>query len=264
MSKSPKRAMAGKVRRRGRNLGDTLVVGLTGSIGMGKSTVSRWLQEMSVPLDDADATVHRLYAPAGDAVRPVTKAFGEKVVGKDGGIDRGALSKLVVGEENKERLQQLEAIVHPLVEASRDLFIADAQKRNEPLCVLDIPLLFEKQLEKHCDLVVVVSAPAEQQRARVLARNDMTPEKFMAILAKQVPDAEKRLMADWVVDTGLAFEESKAQVVAFVKECREKVAGEKKRERTLYLLFMGAALLAGAAAAMVAQRALRRGGRSSL
>eukprot|EP00913_Durusdinium_trenchii_P012246 g11499.t1 len=185
-----------KTARRRRSLGDTLVVGLTGSIGMGKSTVSKWLQEMQIPLDDADATVHRLYAPGGEAVLPLKEAFGSQVLNEEpfGGIDRGALSKLVVGEANSERLKQLEAIVHPLVEASRDRFIHDAQRRGELLCVLDIPLLFEKQLEKHCDLVVVVSAPAEQQRRRVLARPEMTPEKFTAILAKQAdsPDSPRK------------------------------------------------------------------------
>ena len=244
--------------RRERTLGDTLVVGLTGSIGMGKSTVSKWLQEMQVPLDDADATVHRLYAPAGEAVLPLKEAFGSEILSEEGGVDRAALSKLVVGEANAERLKQLEAIVHPLVEASRDNFISSAQKRQELLCVLDIPLLFEKKLEKHCDMVVVVSAPAEQQRKRVLARKDMTPEKFTAILSKQVPDAEKRRRADHVVDSGLTMEETKAQVMALVKECRNRVSSERQREERLHWLFLGAAMAAGAAAAFSVLRNVGR------
>lgn len=240
--------------RRSRSLGDTLVVGLTGSIGMGKSTVSKWLQEMQVPLDDADATVHRLYAPGGEAVLPLKEAFGDEILSQEGGVDRGALSKLVVGEANAERLKHLEAIVHPLVEASRDHFISKARRQGELLCVLDIPLLFEKKLEKHCDVVMVVSAPAEQQRTRVLARNDMTPAKFTAILSKQVPDADKRRKADHIVDTGLTMEETKAQVMAFVKECREKVAAERDRDQRLQWLFLAAALAAGAAVAFGLQR----------
>mmetsp|Transcript_51579 Transcript_51579/g.63094 ORF Transcript_51579/g.63094 Transcript_51579/m.63094 type:complete len:212 (+) Transcript_51579:2-637(+) len=209
---------------------------------------------MQVPLDDADATVHRLYAPGGEAVFPLKEAFGKDILTQEGGVDRAALSKLVVGEANAERLKQLEAIVHPLVEASRDLFISKAQQRGELLCVLDIPLLFEKKLEKHCDVVVVVSAPAEQQRTRVLARPEMTPEKFTAILSKQVPDADKRRKADHIVDSGLAMEETKAQVMALVKECRKKVSAERERDRRLRWLFLCAALAAGAAVAFGLQR----------
>lgn len=250
--------MASEKARRRRSLGDTLVVGLTGSIGMGKSTVSKWLQEMQIPLDDADATVHRLYAPGGEAVLPLKEAFGSQVLNEEGGIDRGALSKFVVGEANSERLKQLEAIVHPLVEASRDRFIHDAQRRGELLCVLDIPLLFEKQLEKHCDLVVVVSAPAEQQRRRVLARPEMTPEKFTAILAKQVPDGVKREKADRVVDSGLSLEETKGQVESLVKECRQQVEAERAREKTWHRLVLGCAILSGAALAFAVARRSRQ------
>jgi len=231
-----------------------LVVGLTGSIGMGKSTVSKWLREMNIPVDDADATVHRLYAPGGEAVQPIREAFGDGVLAEDGSIDRKSLSKLVVGEENKQKLQELEAIVHPLVEAARDDFIAEATRRSEPLCILDIPLLFEKHLEQHCDLVVVVSAPAEQQRARVLARTEMDPDKFTAILAKQVPDVEKRIRADRIVDTGLTLEETKAQVVAFIEECHRQMTQERQRDRTLYWLLLGAALAMGVSAAVALHR----------
>jgi len=241
-------------RRGGRRVGETLVVGLTGSIGMGKSTVSKWLREMNIPVDDADATVHRLYAPGGEAVQPIREAFGDGVLAEDGSIDRKSLSKLVVGEENKQKLQELEAIVHPLVEAARDDFIAEATRRSEPLCILDIPLLFEKHLEQHCDLVVVVSAPAEQQRARVLARTEMDPDKFTAILAKQVPDVEKRIRADRIVDTGLTLEETKAQVVAFIEECHRQMTQERQRDRTLYWLLLGAALAMGVSAAVALHR----------
>eukprot|EP00439_Symbiodinium_sp_Y106_P034483 s862_g4.t1 len=222
------------------------------------------VEEMNIPVDDADATVHRLYAPGGEAVQPIREAFGDGVLAEDGSIDRKSLSKLV---ENKQKLQELEAIVHPLVEAARDEFIAEATRRSEPLCILDIPLLFEKHLdsasgmlsarfeasflvneEQHCDLVVVVSAPAEQQRARVLARTEMDPDKFTAILAKQVPDVEKRIRADRIVDTGLTLEEkreTKAQVVAFIEECHRQMTQERQRDRTLYWLLLGAALAMG-------------------
>ncbi|CAE7450326.1 coaE [Symbiodinium necroappetens] len=221
---------------------------------MGKSTVSKWLREMNIPVDDADATVHRLYAPGGEAVKPIREAFGDGVLAEDGSIDRKSLSKLVVGEENKQKLQELEAIVHPLVEAARDAFIAEASRQSEPLCILDIPLLFEKHLEQHCDLVVVVSAPAEQQRARVLARKEMDPDKFTAILAKQVPDVEKRIRADRIVDTGLTLEETKAQVVAFIEDCRRQMTQERQRDRTLYWLLLGAALAMGVSAALALHR----------
>eukprot|EP00931_Biecheleriopsis_adriatica_P055668 TRINITY_DN32961_c0_g1_i1.p1 TRINITY_DN32961_c0_g1~~TRINITY_DN32961_c0_g1_i1.p1 ORF type:complete len:251 (-),score=60.92 TRINITY_DN32961_c0_g1_i1:35-787(-) len=240
-------------RRAGRCQGDILIVGLTGSIGMGKSTVSKWLRELGVPVDDADATVHQLYAPGGAAVEPIRQALGSEAIAEDGSVSRPALSKLVMGEENKGRLQKLEAIVHPLVESLRDDFIADARKRGELLCILDIPLLFEKKLDRLCDLVTVASASSQQQRQRVLARPGMTVEKFEGILAKQVPDAEKRRMADEVLDTGASMEETRAQVVAFVERCRQQVASERRRRA----LMIGAGLAGLAALAVTLFRKSR-------
>lgn len=214
-------------RRSARRPGQTLVIGLTGSIGMGKSTVSQWFQELGVAINDADAAVHELYSPGGAAVAPVRDTFGPSVIGQDGGVDRSKLSPLVVGSDNKDRLQRLEAIVHPLVAQHRSGFVAAARTRGEALCVLDIPLLFELSLESGCDLVLVVSAPAAVQRERVLARPGMTPQKFEAILSKQMHDEKKRSMANLVIDTGKPLEETRAFVWNFVAQCRSGVAKER-------------------------------------
>lgn len=185
-----------------------LVLGLTGSIGMGKSTTSAMFQAEGVPVYDSDAAVHALYAAGGAAVAPVEAAFPGVVV--DGAIDRARLSARVVG--NSEALAKLEAIVHPLVGAHRIGFFEKAEAEGHEIVVLDIPLLFETGGEKKVDKVVVVSAPADVQRARVLARPEMTPEKFEAILARQIPDAEKRARADFVIDTGQGLEAAHHQV----------------------------------------------------
>jgi dephospho-CoA kinase len=185
-----------------------LILGLTGSIGMGKSTTSKMFQAEGVPVYDSDAAVHALYAVGGAAVGPVAEAFPGVVV--DGAIDRARLSAAVVGKS--EALAKLEAIVHPLVGAHRIGFFETAQAEGQDIVVLDIPLLFETGGEKKVDKVVVVSAPADVQRGRVLARPDMTPEKFEAILARQTPDAEKRARADFVIDTGQGLEHAHAQV----------------------------------------------------
>ena len=185
-----------------------LVLGLTGSIGMGKSTTSAMFQAEGVPVYDSDAAVHALYAAGGAAVAPVEAAFPGVVV--DGAIDRARLSARVVG--NSEALAKLEAIVHPLVGAHRIGFFEKAEAEGHEIVVLDIPLLFETGGEKKVDKVVVVSAPADVQRARVLARPEMTPEKFEAILARQIPDAEKRARADFVIDTGQGLEAAHQQV----------------------------------------------------
>jgi len=185
-----------------------LVLGLTGSIGMGKSTTSAMFEAEGVPVYDSDAAVHALYAAGGAAVVPVEAAFPGVVV--DGAIDRGKLSARVVGDP--EALAKLEAIVHPLVGADRIGFFQKAQAEGRDIVVLDIPLLFETNGQKSVDKVVVVSAPPEVQRARVLARPEMTPEKFEAILARQLPDAEKRARADFVIDTGQGLDHARAQV----------------------------------------------------
>lgn len=185
-----------------------LILGLTGSIGMGKSTTAAMFEAEGVPVYDSDAAVHSLYAAGGAAVAPVEAAFPGVVT--DGAIDRAKLSAKVVG--NPEALAKLESIVHPLVGADRIGFFQKAQAEGHDIVVLDVPLLFETGGQKSVHKVVVVSAPPEVQRARVLARPEMTPEKFEAILARQLPDAEKRARADFVIDTGQGVEAARAQV----------------------------------------------------
>ncbi|MBO9557209.1 MAG: dephospho-CoA kinase [Caulobacter sp.] len=185
-----------------------IVLGLTGSIGMGKSTTSAMFVEAGVPVYDSDAAVHALYASGGAAVAPVEAAFPGVVV--DGAIDRARLSAAVMG--NSEALAVLESIVHPLVGAHRIGFFEDAEAKGADIVVLDIPLLFETGGEKKVDKVVVVSAPAEVQRERVLARPGMDVAKFEAILARQTPDAEKRTRADFVIDTGQGLDVARQQV----------------------------------------------------
>ncbi|WP_066730472.1 dephospho-CoA kinase [Caulobacter sp. CCH9-E1] len=185
-----------------------LILGLTGSIGMGKSTTAAMFEAEGVPVYDSDAAVHALYAAGGAAVAPVEAAFPGVLT--DGAIDRAKLSAKVVG--NPEALAKLEAIVHPLVGADRISFFQKAQAEGRDIVVLDVPLLFETGGEKSVHKVVVVSAPPEVQRARVLARPEMTPEKLEAILARQLPDAEKRARADFVIDTGQGVEHARQQV----------------------------------------------------
>jgi dephospho-CoA kinase len=185
-----------------------LVLGLTGSVGMGKSTTAGFFVEAGVPVHDADAAVHRLYA--GEAVPLIEAAFPGTTSG--GVVDRTLLARRVLGDP--AALKRLEAIVHPLVQASERRFLADAEARGDKVVVLDIPLLFETAGEQRVDAVVVVSAPAEVQRKRVMERPGMTAEKFDAILAQQMPDAEKRRRADFVVDTSQGFEAARAQVGA--------------------------------------------------
>lgn len=177
-----------------------IVLGLTGSVGMGKSTAAAMLRRLGVPVHDSDVTVHRLMAPGGAAVAAVAKAFPD-ARRKEGGIDRAVLGRRVFPDA--KALARLERILHPLVRQSQRRFLAMARARREPLVVLDIPLLFETGGEKRCDKVMVVSAPTAVQRARVMARPGMTEERFRAILAKQMPDAEKRRRADYVVPSGL-------------------------------------------------------------
>jgi dephospho-CoA kinase len=182
------------------------ILGLTGSIGMGKSTTAKFFAEEGVPVHDADAAVHRLYE--GEAVAPVEAAFPGTAAG--GKVDREKLAKRVLGDS--AAVARLEAIVHPLVAAARERFLAAAEKSGAAVAVLDVPLLFETGGDQRCDAVVVVSAPAAVQRARAFERPDMTEEKFQAILARQMPDAEKRARADFIVDSGQGFEAARAQV----------------------------------------------------
>lgn len=175
------------------------ILGLTGSVAMGKSTAARMLNGLGCRVHDADAVVHALMAPGGAAVGPVSAAF-EGVLAADGGIDRQALGRQVLSQPAE--LRRLEAIVHPLVTAERERFMRRTGRKGAPI-VLDIPLLFETGSQKSCDMVAVVSAPAFVQRQRFLARSGATEEKFRAILAQQVPDAAKRRLADHVVPSGL-------------------------------------------------------------
>jgi dephospho-CoA kinase len=172
-----------------------LLLGLTGSIGMGKSTTAKLFEEAGVPVYDADATVHKVYE--GEAVPAVEAAFpGSTANGK---VDRQKLSAMVVN--NTEAMKRLETIVHPMLRSHQQKFLSDAEKAGAPVAVLDVPLLFETGGEKRVDAVVVVTTTPEIQRERILARDNMTPDKLDAILARQLPDAEKRKRADFVVDT---------------------------------------------------------------
>ena len=172
-----------------------IILGLTGSIGMGKSTTAQLFAEAGVPVYDADATVHRLYE--GEAAPPIEAAFpGTTLEGK---VDRPRLSARVV--HDPAAMKQLEAIVHPMLGESRKLFLEQAERSGAPVAVVDVPLLYETGGERRVDAVVVVTTTPEIQRQRILARENMTPEKLDAILARQMPDSEKRKRADFVVDT---------------------------------------------------------------
>lgn len=183
-------------------------VGLTGSIGMGKSTTAAMFADAGCPIYDADAEVRKLYAPGGAAVAPVEAAFTGVAV--DGGIDRSRLSQYVLGDP--EALKRLNAIVWPLVGVARAGFIEHVEAIGAPFAVFDIPLLYETGGEKSVDVVIVVSAPADVQRERVLARPGMTAQKLDAILAAQAPDAEKRAKADFVIDTGAGLDAARVRV----------------------------------------------------
>ncbi len=187
------------------------ILGLTGSVGMGKSATARFFAEAGAAVHDADAVVHRLYE--GEAVEAIERAFPGTTAG--GKVDRTKLGARVLGDT--AALKRLEAIIHPLVHEAERRLIAEAEAAGKQVVVLDIPLLFETGSDRRCDAVVVVSAPAEVQRARVLERPGMTPDKFDAILAKQMPDAEKRARADFVVDTSQGFEAARAQVRAILE-----------------------------------------------
>ena len=189
-------------------------IGLTGSIGMGKSATAAMFRDEGIPVYDADAAVHEIYAPGGSAVAPVEAAF-PGVVGTDGGIDRPSLRTRVL--DDAEALKRLESIVHPLVGATQFEFRAAALESGAPCAVLDIPLLFETGGDTRCNYVAVVSAPAEVQRARVLARDGMTEDAFEAILKKQMPDAEKRARADFILSTAFGFDFTRDQVRAIIK-----------------------------------------------
>lgn len=182
------------------------ILGLTGSIGMGKSTTAQLFAEAGVPVHDSDAAVHRLYD--GEAVGAIETAFPGTTA--NGQVDRQKLGAVVVNDS--VALKRLEGIVHPLVRQSEAKFLEEARARGEKVVLLDIPLLYETGGEKRVDAVVVVTAPAEMQRKRVLTRPGMTPKKLDALLAKQMPDAEKRRRADFIVDSGGGLESAREQV----------------------------------------------------
>jgi dephospho-CoA kinase len=185
-----------------------IVLGLTGSIGMGKSATARMFAEEGAPVNDADAEVHALYAPGGEAVGPIGQAFADVI--HDGAVDRAKLSRRIAGDP--DALARLEAIVHPLVAQRREAFLAKARADGARVVVLDVPLLFEVGQDRAVDAVVVVSSSPEIQRERVLARPGMTPRKLEEILRRQIPDDEKRARADFVVDTGQGFDHARDQV----------------------------------------------------
>jgi len=193
------------------------VLGLTGGIGMGKSTAANTFRRLHVPVFDADAAVHRLQGRGGAAVRPIEAAFPGTT--RDGRVDREALRARVLGDP--AALKRLEAIVHPLVRRAERAFLAAARRRGERLAVLDIPLLFETGGERRVDEVIVVTAPAAVQRARVLRRRGMTPERLDAILARQMPDALKRRKADHLVQTGLSRHAAQRHIRAIVRGLRD-------------------------------------------
>ncbi|MDN3565549.1 dephospho-CoA kinase [Paeniroseomonas aquatica] len=192
------------------------ILGLTGGIGMGKSTAAKSFRRLRVPIFDADATVHALQGRGGRAVGPIGAAFPGTL--RDGRVDREALRQAVLGKP--EALTRLERIVHPLVRDAERRFLAAARRRAARLVVLDIPLLFETRGQGRCDLVVVVTAPAAVQRWRVLQRKGMTPDRLKAILARQTPDREKRRRADVVVHSGLSRHHAQRAIRRIVREVR--------------------------------------------
>lgn len=192
------------------------IIGLTGSVGMGKSVAASLLRRMGIAVHDSDAAVHQLLAPGGRAFRTVALAFPAAWDGKTHTIDRRKLGGIIFSDPEKKR--HLEAILHPLVQQSQRNFILQARRRGAKMVVLDIPLLYETHAEMRCNKVIVVSAPYFLQRLRVLARPNMTEEKFFAILDAQMPDEEKRRRADYIVPTGLG----RAFTFRHLKKCINK------------------------------------------
>lgn len=197
------------------------VLGLTGSLGMGKSTTAKFFADEGVPVHDADAVVHRLYE--GAAAPLIEAAFPGTTVGSK--VDRDKLAKRVLGDN--AAIKRLESIVHPLVAEAREQFLGEAERAGAKIAVLDIPLLFETGGDKRCDAVVVVSAPADMQRSRIFERPGMDEQKFATLLAKQMPDAEKRARADFVVDTSKGFDAARDRV----RDILARVATMPKRHR---------------------------------
>jgi dephospho-CoA kinase len=202
-----------------------VVLGLTGSVGMGKSTAAAMLRRLGVPVHDSDAEVHRLLGPGGRAVAAVAEVFPS--ARKHDRIDRPTLGRLVFNDP--AALKRLEAILHPRVRAAQARFLAGNRRRRVPVVVLDIPLLFETGGERRCDGVIVVSAPAWLQRARVMRRPGMTEARLVAILAQQMPDARKRRRARWVVPTGLGQALTLLRLKRILREVRPSTRGPTRR-----------------------------------
>ena len=202
------------------------LIGLTGSIGMGKSETAKMFARLGIPVNDSDANVHALYEPGGAAVPEIEKMFPGTV--QDGRVDRGLLTKALAADPSG--FKKLEAIVHPLVAKTQADFLAKAERDGADIVVLDIPLLFETGGHARVDAVVVVSAPSHIQRARVLERPGMTEEKLDQILARQTPDEEKRAKAHFVVVTDKGLDHAFEQVQMIVKTLREKIATEKRSQ----------------------------------
>lgn len=191
------------------------IIGLTGSIGMGKTTTAEMFKKHGVPTIDADQIVHQLYE--NEAVALIEEAFPGTTDGKT--VDREKLSAFVIGQPDS--FKKLEAIIHPLVRQKQDEFVKSHREQGADLVLLDIPLLFETGAQSRVDIIVVVTCDPEIQKKRVLARKNMNIDKFNAILKKQLPDAEKRKLADHIVDTSVSFEETEAQVIALLSNLRQ-------------------------------------------
>lgn len=209
-------------------MGKVTVLGITGSIGMGKSTVSNMLREMGIPVHDADAAVHGLLGAGGKAVEKVGVAFPAALCKDDHDvpyIDRPALGRIVFGDA--AQMKKLEEILHPLVRAESDAFVFEKNADYTPIVALDIPLLFETHGEGRVHAVICVSAKAETQRRRVMERTGMTEEKFARILASQMPDAEKRRRSTYVVETDISFEDTRRQLKEIIEQVRALQNGQK-------------------------------------
>jgi dephospho-CoA kinase len=190
------------------------IIGLTGSIAMGKTNTARLFAEEGIPVFESDAIVHRLYLPGGKAVAAVQLLCPDAIVA--GSVDRQRLSSAL--QEDPDLLDRLESAVHPLVREELDLFLMTERRKGSPLVLVDVPLLFETGRQKEFDAIIVVSAPGEIQKQRALARPGMTPEKLDLILSRQLPDADKRARADYVVDTGKGQEFTRSQVKQIVSQ----------------------------------------------
>lgn len=189
-----------------------IIIGLTGSIGMGKTTTAKMFADEGIPVQDADKVVHDLYC--GKAVAVIEAAFPNTI--KDNKVDRVALGKIVVGKP--DAMKKLETLIHPLVKQERDVFLKTAQENEIKIVLLDIPLLFETGMDKLCDTVIVVTATPEEQKNRVLARDSMSESKFKKILASQMPDVNKRELADYIIDTSKGIKETKLQVLRIIEK----------------------------------------------